>query len=56
MAIRKSDAETLIHQYSEWLDTEGLILVEPKDNRSHDDLVHEFLTTRRAFALPVVEG
>lgn len=57
MAIKKSDAHTLIHQYSEWLDGEELIVPDAPDSpRTHDDLVDEFLRTRQAFALPVVES
>lgn len=37
-----------LHQYSEWLDGEGLIRGEENgDNRSHDDLVAGFLDHRK---------
>jgi hypothetical protein len=38
----------LLHAYSEWLDSEGLVKAETvEDSRSHDDLVTEFLADRR---------
>jgi hypothetical protein len=33
--------------YSEWLDADqGLMVCDPDDRRTHDDLVNEFLATR----------
>lgn len=54
--ITKEDAHTLLHQYSEWVDGECFGALLDADTRTHDDLVDEFLRTRRAFALPVVEA
>jgi hypothetical protein len=41
----EDDIPTLLHQYSEWLDGEGVIRSEAEtdDHRSHDDLVTAFL-------------
>lgn len=48
-------AATLLHQFSEWLDGEGLI-AEPTedDDRSHDDFVKAFLDQRTETWLPEV--
>lgn len=32
----------LLHGYSEWLDAQGLIIDDPADRRTHDDLVREY--------------
>jgi hypothetical protein len=41
-----------LFEFSEWLDQEGVIRseVESEDNRSHDELVRDFLATKNAAA------
>lgn len=56
MAVSKEDAQSLVFQYSEWLDGSGLMVPESvADPRTHEQLVEEFLATRDANAIPEVE-
>lgn len=48
------EAATLLHQYSEWLDGQGLTPDDGNDGRSHDDLVAAFLASRDPAALPLL--
>jgi hypothetical protein len=43
--IMRRYAHDLLFQYSEWLDSQGVVRSEKqsKDNRSHDQLVRDFL-------------
>lgn len=45
MQIMRRAAQDLIFQYSQWLDSEGLIVGDQvsDDKRSHNDLAREFL-------------
>lgn len=46
--VTKSVASILL-SYSEWLDAELRLLCKPtKDDRTHEDLVNEFLASRNA--------
>lgn len=51
-------AETLLTQYSEWLDTSGTIdaPLYASDHRTHEDLVREFVTQRNTQARPKIVG
>lgn len=43
------DTHALLHAYSEWLDEQGLVSPDDGDDqRSHDDLVGDFLAQRNA--------
>lgn len=53
--VGREEAATLLHQYSEWLDGEGVIIPESElDGRTHDDLVKQFLDGRITAAQPQV--
>lgn len=52
---RHHPAVVLAHQYSEWLDAEGLLPPHEHDERTHDDLVAAFLDARPEGAWPVVD-
>lgn len=55
MAVSKDDAQSLVFQYSEWLDGEGLIVSDEQgDDRTHEQLANEFLATRNENAIPEV--
>ncbi len=55
-AVERDAAATLLHQYGEWLDGQGLVQggEQAVDDRSHDDLVTAFLDDREATWLPEV--
>ncbi len=55
-AVQRDAAATLLHQYGEWLDGQGLIkgAEECDDRRSHDDLVAAYLDDRESTWLPPV--
>lgn len=38
----------ILHQYSEWLDADQKLILDPilGDDRSHDDLVKQFMAER----------
>lgn len=46
-ALRK-DVSALLERYSEWLDSEGLVVPPDRapnqDNRTHDELVRDFFS------------
>lgn len=54
-ALKAMGAETLLHQYSEWLDADQH-LIKDGDERTHDDLVKQFLEQRDKNARPPVDG
>lgn len=53
-ALKSMGAETLLHQYSEWLDDEGII--KGGDERTHADLVRQFLEQRSKDARPLIDN
>lgn len=47
-------AESLLMQYSEWLDVENNLPINAQDERTHEALVREFITQRNPDARPKV--
>ena len=56
-AIDALGASTLLHQYSEWLDGQGLVKRAwcGGDDRTHDELVKQFLAERNEAAVPPID-
>jgi hypothetical protein len=49
-------AEVLLMQFSEWLDVENIQIHNDDDQRTHEDLVCEFIAQRNPQAYPKVIG
>lgn len=52
-----AQAAVLLHQYSEWLDGEGLMRADETpgpETKTHDDLVREFIASRDPEARPAL--
>lgn len=49
------EAQHLLHQYSEWLDSNRVVFADRSDRRTHDDLVKQFIADRSPHARPRLE-
>jgi hypothetical protein len=47
-------AESMLMQYSEWLDISDVMAPSPDDPRTHEELVREFIAQRNRVARPKV--